>query len=203
MSRPSNTHARRAQIVDALLTSMATYGYQKSTIQVIAKTASLAPGLIHYHFKTKKEILLALVTTLSDLSMERYLRLADKVESPRDKLRAYIDARLAKGDGDNPAAVAAWVVIGAEAVREPEVRSIYQASIEKEMVLISSLLTECLKQQGKNILNVNHLAAGLMAFMEGAFQLASAAPDAMPAGYAADIARKMVCGFLDDKNTPL
>jgi TetR/AcrR family transcriptional repressor of bet genes len=33
--------------------------------------------------------------------------------------------------------------------------------------------------------------------MEGAFQLASAAPDAMPAGFAADTATQLVRRFID------
>jgi TetR/AcrR family transcriptional repressor of bet genes len=197
MSRRSNTEQRRAEIVYALLAAMAEYGYEKATIQLIAQKAGLAPGLLHYHFKTKAEILLELVKTLAELSRRRYFEFAESATNPEGKLHAYINARLGKGQGADPKAVVAWVVIGAEAVRQPEVREVYEEAVRAEMVLIQSLLSACLKEKRKQVKNVQRLAAGLLAFMEGAFQLASAAPDAMPTGYAAATAIQLVQRYID------
>lgn len=91
-----------------------------------------------------------------------------------------------------PEAVSAWVVIGAEAVRQPEVRAVFQEAIAAELQLIQALLTSCLQDQNKVISSAAELAAGLLAFMEGAFQLASAAGDIMPQGYAATTARAFI-----------
>jgi TetR/AcrR family transcriptional repressor of bet genes len=196
MSRKSNTGQRRAEIVAALLASMAEHGYEKSTIQLIAHKAGLAPGLVHYHFKTKAEILHELIKTLASLSHQRYLAFAEPAVSADDKLRAYINARLAKGDGADPAAVAAWVVIGAEAVRQPEVRAIYQEVVRAEASLIEELLGACFSARGKAVGNFKPLAAALLALIEGAFQLASAAPDVMPVGYAAAMAIDLVEAYI-------
>ncbi|MBC3916423.1 TetR/AcrR family transcriptional regulator [Undibacterium sp. CY18W] len=185
MSRKSNTEQRRKEIVFALLSVMAEQGYEKATILAIAKKAELAPGLIHYHFKSKGEILIALVKVLAGLSRERYEALSASAHTPQEKLAAYVQARLAKGEGAMPEAVSAWVVIGAEAVRQSEVRAVFQEAIAAELALIQALLTACLEDQKKAIDGVAGLAAGLLAFMEGAFQLASAAGDVMPQGYAA------------------
>lgn len=197
MSRKSNTEQRRAEIVGALLAAMAEHGYEKATIQLIAQKAGLAPGLVHYHFKTKAEILFELIRTLASLSRQRYLGFAESATSPDDRLRAYINARLAKGEGADPHAVAAWVVIGAEAVRQPEVRAIYQDVVRAEADLIEELLTACFKERGRARAQVKPLAAALLALIEGAFQLASAAPDVMPAGYAAGTAIKLFESYLD------
>jgi len=200
MSRRPNTEQRRTEIVNALLVAMAEYGYEKATIQLIAQKAGLAPGLLHYHFKTKVEILLELVKTLVDLSLCRYLEFAESAKTPEQKLHAYINARLANGRGADPKAVTAWVVIGAEAVRQPEVRAVYQKAINSELSLIRGLLTECLKEQRKPTKNASRLAAGLLAYMEGAFQLASAAPDAMPSGYAASVAIELVQRYIEGES---
>ncbi len=197
MSRKSNTEQRRAEIVAALLAAMAEHGYEKATIQLIAQKAGLAPGLVHYHFKTKAEILLELIRTLASLSRQRYLGFAEAATSPDDRLRAYINARLAKGEGADPHAVAAWVVIGAEAVRQPEVRAIYQEVVRAEADLIEELLAACFKERGRARAQVKPLAAALLALIEGAFQLASAAPDVMPAGYAAGTAIKLFESYFD------
>lgn len=192
MSRRSNTEQRRAEIVSALLAVMAEHGYEKATIQLIGKQAGLAPGLLHYHFKTKGEILLALVKTLAELARQRYLDLAATASTADEFLRAYINARLATGDGADPHAVAAWVMIGAEAVRQPDVRAAYQDAARAELQLIDALLTACFTERGKAADAVPALAATLLALIEGAFQLASAAPEAMPVGYAARTAIEVV-----------
>ena len=197
MARKPNTEQRRAQIVGALLATMAEHGYEKATIQLIAKKAELAPGLLHYHFKTKAEILLALVKALAEQARQRFATLAEHAPSPQHKLEAYLQARLGLGEGASTDAVAAWVVIGAEAVRQPEVRAVYQEVVQAEAELIGSLLADCFTAKGRRCDQVPALAAALLALMEGAFQLTSAAPGALPAGFAAETALALVNRYID------
>lgn len=185
MSRKSNTEARRAEIVDALLAVMAQQGYEKATIQAIAKQAGLAPGLIHYHFKSKQEILLALVQTIASYAQQRYQSVAGEAQAPMARLQAYLNAQLGLGEGAAPQMVAAWVMIGAEAVRQAEVREVYQTVIAAELASLEQMLADCLAEQGRSKEAAPSLAAGLLALMAGAFQLSSAAQAVMPKGYAA------------------
>ena len=201
MSRRPNTEQRRTEIVFALLATMAEHGYEKATILLIAQKAGLGPGLLHYHFKTKAEILLELVKTLAELSRKRYCEFSENAISPDDKLHAYINARLAKGRSADPKAVAAWVIIGAEALRQPDVRAVYQEAVKAELVLVQSLLSACLKNKNKQLKNVQQLTAGLLAYMEGAFQLASAAPEAMPSDYAAVTAIQLMQRYIDGEKS--
>jgi TetR/AcrR family transcriptional repressor of bet genes len=188
VARKSNTETRRAEITDALLTVIARHGYDKATIQAIAKQAGLAPGLIHYHFKSKQEILVSLVEAMAQAASARYVVvLADAVE-PLTRLRAYLQARLGLGDGAAPDIVAAWVMIGAEAVRQAEVRAVYRGMIADELTLLTTLVQDCLSAASRDTAVARTLAAGLAAMIEGAYQLSSAAPDVMPRGYAADAA---------------
>ena len=64
MPRPSNSEARRAQITRALMKVMAKRGYDGASVADIAKAAKLTPGLVHYHFESKQEILLELLASL-------------------------------------------------------------------------------------------------------------------------------------------
>jgi TetR/AcrR family transcriptional repressor of bet genes len=188
MARTSNSASRRAEIVRALQTVMARQGYEKATIQAIAAEAGLAPGLLHYHFKSKQEILVSLVTTLADYAQQRFAQLAGEADDPAVRLRAYIEARLGLGPGAAPEIVAAWVMIGAEAVRQPEVREAFQKAVATELELLTALLTDCLRQRGRPEARARHIAAGVLAMMQGAYQLASAAGELMPKGYASEAA---------------
>lgn len=197
MARKPNTEQRREQIVTGLLMAIGEHGYDKATIQAIAQKAGLAPGLIHYHFRNKEEILLELVKSLAAVAQRRYEGLAVSATDAAARLKACIDARLALGDGAEPQAVAAWVVIGAEAIRQPLVRAAYQDAVAAERELLEALLNDYLGERGKSRACARHLAAALIAFIEGAFQLSSAAGDIMPRGYAADMALQLVQRFAD------
>ncbi|QDQ27913.1 TetR/AcrR family transcriptional regulator [Chitinimonas arctica] len=188
MPRKPNTEARRAEIVQALQSVMATQGYEKATIQAIAKAAGLAPGLLHYHFKSKQEILVSLVTTLADFGQRRFEQIVGSADDPMQRLSAYLEARLELGEGAAPEVVAAWVMIGAEAVRQAEVREVYQRAIANELDLLADLLAACMQRQQRATGSARELAAGLLALMEGAFLLASAAGAVMPVGYASQAA---------------
>jgi TetR/AcrR family transcriptional repressor of bet genes len=192
MARRPNTELRRQQIVDGLLMTIATQGYTGATIQAIAAASGLAPGLVHYHFRDKREILVTLVGQLTGYASRRFESRAVNAVDARARLRAYIDARLAYGSDANPDAVAAWVMIGAEAVRDPDVREVYQRAVRDEFALVRKLLRACLLDSGKRVRKLDALAASLLAFVEGVFVLASNARAIVPSGFAADMAAEWV-----------
>lgn len=196
MARKPNTEQRRQEIVDGLRQVIATAGYAGATIQMIAAASGLAPGLVHYHFRDKREILVALVESLAGYARERYERRAELATTPNQRLQAYIAARLAYGADAKPDAVAAWVRIGEQAVRDADVREVYQQAVSRELVLIRSLLRACLLDAGKRARKVDHLAAGLLAFVEGAFVLASNARSLVPKGFAADMATTWINRYI-------
>lgn len=185
MARPTNTTQRRAEILQAFLQVMAEQGYAKATIQATAKAANMRSGLLHYHFKNKQEILIELIKQVCAEAENRYLILLKTAQTPMQKIKAFIDARLAKGDGENPQAVAAWVVIGTEAIRQPEVRAHYELAIAQQQELLEKLLT--LASNNKRVTaSTKKIAAIVIAAIEGAFQLSVAAQNIMPNNYAAE-----------------
>lgn len=198
MSRRPNTDQRRAEIAAALGRVIAREGYERATIQRIAAEAGLAPGLIHYHFATKREVLVHYVASLEAAARERFTDAlaALPAGAARARLHAYLRARLGLGPGADPQAVAAWVMIGAEAVRQPEVREIYQRIVRAEVALLTTLVTQAAREGGGSAKGARRVAAGLAALSEGAFQLASAAGEAMPKGYALEAALAMVDGAI-------
>jgi TetR/AcrR family transcriptional repressor of bet genes len=196
MPRKPNTELRRQQIVDGLLKAMAAQGYAGATVQAIAAASGLAPGLIHYHFHDKREILVALVDQLARYALLRFESRAALASTAQERLRAYIDARLAYGVDANPDAVAAWVMIGAEAVRDPDVREVYQRAIAREIALVRKLLRAYLIESDKRVRKLDAFAAGLLAFVEGVFVLASNARNIVPTGFAADMAAEWVHRYI-------
>jgi TetR/AcrR family transcriptional repressor of bet genes len=196
MGRPSNTEERRAQIVEALGAVMAKEGYARATITAIARQARLAPGLIHYHFKDKDEILVELVATLADRLERRVERRLADAGTPRARLHALVDAHVGLGDDAEPEAVAAWSVVAAEAMRRDEVRVLYARAIESTLARLEHLLSAALRAERKSARDAKRLAAALVAAIEGAYLLHASAPGVLPAGYAGPALHALVDGLL-------
>src|SRR3954469_22131911 len=110
MPRPSNTELRQEQITQALVKVMARRGYDGASIGDIAKAARLTPGLVHYHFKSKQEILLE---ALGGLGTRHLARLDDRLVAvggdPAAEVEAFIDLHLGLGADADPEALACWV----------------------------------------------------------------------------------------------
>lgn len=196
MTRRANSEHRQGEIVAAMMKVIAVRGYEKATIQEIAKQAGLTAGLIHYHFSDKREILIALAKHLSDYAYARYLKFAESATTPEERFRAYLDARLGFGKGASTDAVAAWVVIGSEAVRDTAVNRVYQEAISAELKLIRELLSAYFAENKRSQKHLAQLAGAVMSLVEGAFQLSRAASESMPRNYAAESAFQLVERFL-------
>ena len=196
MPRPSNTEARRAQIVGGMLRVVAERGYERATVKDIADAAGLSPGLLHYHFASKQEILVALAETLAEAAHKRQSELAAP-RTARARLLALLDAHVARGKGADPAAVACWVALGAEAPRIPELMAVYRRVTEAALKTLRDQTRAALVEEKRSPKRATSIAAGLLAAVEGAFKLATAAPGLLPEGFASPTLRAMAEGLLD------
>lgn len=192
MPRPSNTETRRQQIVDGLLCVMAEKSYEKATIASIARAAKLTPGVVHYHFNSKQEILLELTRQLAEKLSRRYQSLTGD-GSPQARLNAFIEARLATGPGSDPRAVACWVAVGTEASRQEEVGEIYRRVMGEQLEELSEILAPMLESQARR----REAAVAILAAIEGCYQVATAAPGLAPAGFGARSVKAMAVGLID------
>jgi TetR/AcrR family transcriptional repressor of bet genes len=198
VGRPSNTDERRAQIVEAFLEVMARDGYAGATIAKIGKASGLTPGLVHYHFANKHEILVAAIERLAQGIEQRVdARLATAKDNPRRRLESVVEAYVALGQDADPSAVASWVVIGAEAVREPQVCALYAETVKIAFRRLRKLTTEALRADGRDLRNAGQIAAALMAMIEGAYRISVNAPGILPTGFAAPMLRRTLNSLLD------
>ncbi|MBV8720318.1 MAG: helix-turn-helix transcriptional regulator, partial [Chloroflexi bacterium] len=56
---------RRARIVDAAFHVIAERGYAAASIKAIARAAGVAPGLVHYYFASKEDLLIEVLRTVA------------------------------------------------------------------------------------------------------------------------------------------
>ncbi len=197
MGRPSNKEQRRAQIVEAMTSVMARRGYEAASVARIARSAGLTPGLVHYHFKNKQEILLALLERLvagHGEVLDRHL--AEAGEGARARLEAFIRCHLGLGASADPEAMACWVLLSGEALRQPEVQQALGAALERLAGRLEALIEAGVDDGAFVCLRVDAAAAALLATIQGYFVLAATRREIIPRGSAAGAAMAMAAGLL-------
>ena len=87
MGRKSNASQRRDQIVWALYDCLVEKGSEKVTIKEIAARAKLPPGVIHYYFTSKDQI----VSNLAEAIVDKYSRMLDRRIAEATSVKQRID----------------------------------------------------------------------------------------------------------------
>ncbi len=72
-------------------------GFADAAIADIAREARVPPGNVYYYFKTKDEIWRAIIDLRSS-RFEKRLKDWDRLDSPRDRLCAYVDLKIRNRD---------------------------------------------------------------------------------------------------------
>ncbi len=88
--------ARRAQIVEAAIDTIAEVGYARASFALIAERAGLSStGLISYHFKSRDELIEQVVTTIISVMGQFMAQRMEQQSSAADALCTYIQATAA------------------------------------------------------------------------------------------------------------
>ncbi|GGZ87685.1 TetR/AcrR family transcriptional regulator [Streptomyces echinoruber] len=94
-SRTFTQQARRAQIVQAAIETVAEVGYSHASLQRIARHAGLSStGMISYHFAGKPELITEVVDTIFRTLRETVAQHVGRETTYRGKLGAYIRSHV-------------------------------------------------------------------------------------------------------------
>ncbi|TYR78639.1 TetR/AcrR family transcriptional regulator [Priestia megaterium] len=78
---------KRQRIIDASYKVFASKGYTNASIKDIAKEADVTPGLIHYYFKNKEELLFSVQNHVQVRYHNKYEGKDEKFSSPLETLQ--------------------------------------------------------------------------------------------------------------------
>lgn len=189
MARPGNPEDRRDRLAWALARVMSTRGYDGATVGEIAKEAGLAAGLVHYYYTDKRAILIHLLELIEKAVESRIEHFSQDAQAPQERVFAWIDALLARGEGAHLEAVRAWVFVGAEALRDKETHASFSQTLNK---LADQLLTRMQAVVPDDTRKAQELTAAVMATVHGYFLLAQTAPELIPKGSASSMVRQFL-----------
>lgn len=116
-------------------------GYERTTVRDLAAAVGIQSGSLFHHFRTKEEILKAVMVETIRLNTALMQAAADSEESPRGKLRALVRSELESINGQTGEAMAVLVyewrsLSESSQVQVLELREIYEGlwlSVLKEL----------------------------------------------------------------------
>lgn len=107
-------------------------GYERTTVRDLAAAVGIQSGSLFHHFRTKEEILKAVMVETIRLNTALMQAAMEAAETPKDKLRALVRAELESINGQTGEAMAVlvfeWRSLSSESQAEVlELRDIYEA----------------------------------------------------------------------------
>lgn len=90
---------RRTQIIRAAAKVLGRRGYAATSLKDVAREAHVAPGLLHYYFESKEELLLEVVMVMERQMIAEWKAAIAGIEDPLERIVAGLDhaeARCAK-----------------------------------------------------------------------------------------------------------
>ena len=164
--RKATRHARRSQLIDATIDSLASRGYSGTTLGDVAEGAGLSRGIVNFHFESKEKLLVA---TLEHMAAEYGTHWRNALEKagddPAEKLAALVNA-----DFDplvcNRRKLAAWCAFWGEAKSRPTYQALCGSRDEAYQALLEQLCCE-LVERGGYTHQPREMAIALDALLEG------------------------------------
>jgi TetR/AcrR family transcriptional repressor of bet genes len=82
---------RRSQIVRAAAAVLGRQGYAETSLKDVAREAGVAPGLLHYYFESKEELLLEVVTVTERQMVANWKAVVEAVDDPLERIVTGLD----------------------------------------------------------------------------------------------------------------
>src|SRR5260370_30178665 len=182
--------ARRRQLVEVTIDSLAELGYVGTTLAQIAARAGVSPGLVAHYFGDKDGLLDAAFRALARRVGSQVRARLRQVSTPRGRIQAVIDANLAPEEFDQRTG-SAWLAFWGQVLhveRLKRMQSVYQRRT------LSTLRNSLLKLVAPD--EAQSLAAMIAAMIDGVWLRA-----ALSGWREADSesARAMLTAFVDGR----
>ena len=124
--------ARRRQLVDVTIDSLAEVGFVGTTLAQIAARAEVSPGLVAHYFDDKDGLLEAAFRSLARRVGSQVRNRLRQVSTARGRIQAIIDANLAPEEFDQRTGTA-WLAFWGQVLHLPRLKRI-QSAYQKRML---------------------------------------------------------------------
>jgi betaine-aldehyde dehydrogenase len=160
-SRDDGEEARRGQLVEVTLDSLAEVGYVGTTLAEIARRAGVSPGLVAHYFGDKDGLLEAAFRTLARSLAARVRARLALAGTPRSRVQAVIDTNLAPEEFDRRTGTA-WLAFWGQVLHVEGLKRVQTAYQRRMLSNLRSDLRQMIPAE-----DARSLAAMIAAMIDG------------------------------------
>lgn len=199
-TRKMSSRSRKQQILSAAMTVFADKGFEGATMDDIVAEAGLSKGGLYWHFKSKDDIITAILKAFFDDEMVTLKSAINEEGSAETRLRELAEhtgQEMARAFGLMPIALEFYAV----AARQAEVRSFVSDYFRTYHEGLVQLLQQGIDAGEFRDLDVDEVATALIATFEGLAILWTVNPEAidLPHQVSASV-HLFLGGILSDEN---
>lgn len=166
MPRPDVSKERKEQILDAAAIVFSQQGFANARMDDIVEHSGLSKGALYWYFKSKEDIILALMHRFFTQDVENLNQLIDTSLSARDALLQY--ARLFGEQTVQMESLTPLVYdYYASAMRDPEKQKFFQNYFHQYRQMITDIVQGGIDTGEFKSIDVNTFAVTLIATIEG------------------------------------
>ena len=159
--RDEGEEARRVQLVEVTIDSLAEVGYVGTTLAEIARRAGVSPGLVAHYFDDKDGLLEAAFRTLARTLAARMRARLALARTPRGRVQAVIDINLAPEEFDQRTGTA-WLAFWGQVLH---VRGLKRVQTAYQRRMLSNLRSDLRRLIPRE--EARSLAAMIAAMIDG------------------------------------
>jgi AcrR family transcriptional regulator len=164
--RTMSREARRAQLIESTIETLAARGYSRTTLTEVAKAAGLSHGLVLFHFETKEKLLAETLNYLAEEYRQNWQDALSRVgDDPAQQLNALVEADFNPAIC-TPARLAAWCSFWGEAQSRPLYQQACGAKDDAYNLRLEAICQR-LSDQGGYGRNARHIARVIRVTIEG------------------------------------
>jgi AcrR family transcriptional regulator len=154
----------KEKIVQAAITTFSKYGYDKTRMDDIAKSANLGKGTLYLYFKSKEELFYAISeNSIKELKEQLSKLFSKKEDLVHDAEKFYDQYRNLIHDSEK----VSFEMI-AESSRNPKLRkALYEQRMKVYDIVVDYLRRQIEKGFFRKDMDVNAIASGLVALYDG------------------------------------
>lgn len=146
--RKLSREARRVQLIESTIETLAARGYARTTLTDVANHAGLSHGLVNFHFQTKEKLLAETLEYLAEEYRENWVQaLAQAAEDPASRLDALLRADF-RPPVSQPSRLSAWCSFWGEAQSRPLYQERCGSNDEHYIAVMEGICADLIRSGG-------------------------------------------------------
>lgn len=170
MPRPDVSEERKEQILNAAAIVFSQQGFASARMDDIVKQSGLSKGALYWYFKSKEEIILALMHRFFDQDLEGLDQLLEKNLPARETVLQYIDTLVTEFEQVKELSPLIYEYYSS-ATRDEEKQKFFQSYFQQYQALIRDIIQRGIESNEFKPIDVDTCVLTLTAVIEGLFLL--------------------------------